>query len=372
MAKRYWHSKGSWISIGVIVIILAAAYFFFYSPFSAQASFKDKDGLLIVSNDRYEIAFRSDNGAIEYLKNKDSESNVTLGNREQALWWAFSQDDTSTNGKKAEKFSYDWNKRKGELVFHYGGPVKVDVTARFEDDNRIYLSAAVDNQSEKTIKSFRFPYELKVDSASVKDAILPMLPGAKLKDAFFKESNSFQDQYPGVLFASYLGLRTSGGDLAVYDLSGDIVATTDLGFKNQVDDSGKTGIVHNYKTWIDPKKQWNSPLIVLELDDYEGTIASYRELNKMDEYRSLADKLGKDKDVYFQLPFYKTDISAIKDGSWSNLTTNYLDKMNYDGVIHLVGFQKGGDSRKAAMTRTIRTSFLPIRNGEGIRISKRS
>ncbi|RED65553.1 discoidin domain-containing protein [Cohnella lupini] len=342
MAKRFWQSKASWLSIGAIVLILAGAYLFFYSPFSAQASFKDKDGLLIVSNDRYEIAFRSDNGAIEYIKNKDGESNLTLGNREQALWWAFSQDDTSTNGKIAENFSYDWNKRKGELVFRYGGSVKVDVTARFEDDNRIYMSASVDNQSDKTIKSFRFPYELKVDSASVKDAVLPMLPGAKLKDAFFKESNSFQDQYPGVLFASYLGMSTAGGDLAVYDISGDIVATTDLGFKSQVDDSGKTGIVHNYKTWIDPKKQWNSPSVVLEFGDYEGTIASYRELNKLDEYRSLTDKLGKDKDVYFQLPFYKTDISAIKDGSWSNLTSNYLDKMNYDGVIHLVGFQKGG------------------------------
>ncbi|TFE31547.1 discoidin domain-containing protein [Cohnella luojiensis] len=343
MAKRYWQSRGAWISIGIIVILLAAAYFFVYSPFSANASFKDKDGLLIVSNPKYEIAFHSDNGAIAYLKNKDSVNKITLGNREKALWWAFMQDDTSTNGKKAEAFSYDWNSRKAELVFHYGGQIKVDVTARFgEEDNRIYLNASVDNQSDKTIKSFRFPYELKVDSAAVQDAILPMLPGAKLKDAFFKESNSFQDQYPGVMFASYLGLRTSGGNLAVYDLNGDIVATTDLGFKSQVDDSGKTGIVHNYKTWIDPKKQWNSPSIVLEIGDYETTIAGYRELNKMDDYRSLADKLGEDKATYFQLPFYKTDISAIKDGSWSNLTNNYLDKMNYNGVIHLVGFQKGG------------------------------
>jgi len=344
MTKRYWQSKGLWLSIGIIIIVVGAGYYFFYpsSNAKAKASFKDKDGLLIVSNERYEIAFFAENGAISYLKNKNSTDNITLGNREKSLWWAFLQDDSSTNGRKAADFSYDWNKRKAELEFHYGGQIKVDVTVRFNEDHRIYLDAAVDNQSDKIIKSFRFPYELKVDSATITNAIMPMLPGAKLKDTFFKESNSFEDQYPGVMFASYLGISTASGNLAMYDLNGEIIATTNLGFKSQVDDAGKTGIVHNYKTWIDPHKQWKSPTVVLEIGDYEATITSYRELNKIDQYRSLEDKLGKDKDTYFQLPFYKTDISAIKDGNWSNLTKNYLDKMNYNGVIHLVGFQKGG------------------------------
>ncbi|RKP55083.1 hypothetical protein D7Z26_07600 [Cohnella endophytica] len=331
------------VSTGIVVIAAAAAaYYLFFAPGNAKANFKDKNGLLIVSNSSYEIAFQADNGSIAYLKNKDSETNITLGNREKALWWAFLQDDSSTNGKKADDFSYDWSGSKGELVFHYGGKVKVDVTARFEDDNRIYLNAAVDNQTEQPIKSFRFPYELNVETASVTDGLLPMLPGAKLKDAFFKESNSFQDQYPGVMFAAYVGLRTKGGNLAVYDLDRGVTATIDLGFKSQVKDAGKTGIVHDYKTWIDPKKQWNSPSVVLEIGDYEATIASYRDLNKIGEYRSLTDKLGSAKDAFFEQPFYKADISAIKDGSWSNLTQNYLNKMNYNGVIHLVGFQKGG------------------------------
>jgi hypothetical protein len=339
---RVWQSKAAWISIGAVLILLAAAYVIVYSPFSAKASFKDKNGLLIVGRGQYEIAFRSDNGAIAYLKNKDSGADIALGNRENALWWAFLQDDSSTNGQKADDFSYDWNSRKSELSLHYGGEVMVDVIARFDNGNRITLNAEVDNRTDKAIKSFRFPYELKVNSADVKDGLLPMLPGAKLRDTFFKESNSFQDQYPGVMFAAYLGLRTTGGNLAMYDLHGDVIATTDLGFKSQVDDAGKTGIVHNYKTWIEAKKRWSSPSVVLEIGDYETTAASYREQNNIDEYRSLADKLDKEKQTYFELPFYKTDISAIKDGGWSNLTKNYLDKMNYNGVVHLVGFQKGG------------------------------
>jgi hypothetical protein len=347
VSKRYGLSRRVWIASGVIVIVLVAAYLFVYAPMSgeAKAKLKDKDGLLIVTNSAYEIAFRSDNGAIAYLKSKDQTDNITLGNRENALWWAFMKDNSSENGMKSSDFSYDWSKSKGQLIFHYGGPVKVDITARFGDDSRIFMEASVDNQSDQPISSFRFPYELKVDSTQVKDGMLPMLPGAKLKDTFFKDSNSFQDQYPGVLFASYLGLRTLAGNLSVYDVEGDgaIIPMTELGFKNQVDDSGKTSIVHNYKTWIDAKKQWKSPSVVLDVGgDYKDTITGYRDLNKIGDYRSLADKLGSEKDAYFQLPLYKTDISAIPDASWSNLINRYIDKMNYNGIVHLVGFQTGG------------------------------
>jgi len=336
-------SKALWLSVAAVAIVAAAAaYFLLYSPLGADASLKKKDGLLVVERAGTEIAFRADNGAIAYIKGKDQNGNLTHGNRENALWWAFMDDDSSAGGHKAESFSYDWDGKKGELKLQYGGAVQVDVTVGFEQDNRIAMQAKVVNGTPQPIKSFRFPYELKVESAGVKDALLPMLPGVKLRDAFFKESNSYQDQYPGVMFASYLSVRAAGGELAVYDIDGGTTPLTELGFKNQVDDKGKTGIVHNYKTWISPKKEWTSPKVVLELGDYEATIASYRELNKIGDYRSLTDKLGADKRKYLEQPFYKTDISAIKDANWSNLTKNFVDKMNYNGVIHLVGFQKGG------------------------------
>lgn len=342
MIKPKMQSKVTWIVSGFIVVLLGVALLLIYAPFKSVASFTKDNGLIIVKHSNYEIAFYEDNGAIAYLNNASTGENVTLGNRENTLWWAFLQDDKSLNGKQAAEFSYDWSRQKGQLSFHYGGVVGVDVKVRFSEDSRIYFTAEVDNQSNQPIKSFRFPNELKVQSNVVQDALLPMLPGAKLKDAFFKESNSYQDQYPGVMFAPYVGLRTSGGDLALYDLHDDVVATVDLGFKNQVDDSGKTGIVHNYKTWINPQMKWTSPSVVLELGGYESTIASFRELSKIDEYRALSDKLGEQKEQYYQSPFYKLDISAIKDGSWSNLTNNYVNKLNYEGVLHLVGFQKGG------------------------------
>ncbi|MFC5529882.1 discoidin domain-containing protein [Cohnella yongneupensis] len=346
MYKRMLHNKWLWISASVVIVVTVGVLLLFADLFGggkASAKLTKQEGLLVLSNADYEIAFDASHGGVSYLKDKKSTGDLTLGNREGALWWAIMKDDTSVNSAKTTDFTYEWNKKKSELTFHYGGLVKVDITTTFGDDHRIYMSAALVNGSEQTIKSFRFPYELKIEGSGVKDAILPMLPGAKLKDTFFKESNSFSDQYPGVMFASYLAMRTNTGNLAIYDVGGETTVMTEIGYKNQINAPGKTSFVHNYRTWIDPKKEWKSPTVVLEVGgDYSNSMVSYRHLNGIDKYRSLDDKLGKDAEAYYQLPLYKTDISAIKDANWSNLTSNFIDKMNYNGIIHLVGFQTGG------------------------------
>lgn len=342
---RILHKKWLWIGFSAVVVLAALVLLLFPDLFGgkANASMKKRDGLLVLSNSDYEIAFDASHGGISYLKDKKAEGNLTLGNREGALWWAIMNDDSSVGSAKTTDFTYDWNRKKGELTFHYGGDVQVDIKAKFGDDRRIYMNASLSNGSELTIKSFRFPYELKVEGDSVKDAMLPMLPGAKLRDAFFKESNSFSDQYPGVMFASYLAMRTDAGNVAMYDIGGAVTPLTEIGYRNQINDPGKTSFVHNYRTWIESKAEWKSPDVVLEIGgDYPSSIASYRKLNAIDKYRTLDDKLGEDADAYFRLPLYKTDISAIKDASWSNLTANFIDKMNYGGIIHLVGFQTGG------------------------------
>lgn len=342
---RMGHRKWLWIGASFVVVLAAGSLLLLTDLFGgkADASMKKQDGLLVLSSSDYEIAFDASHGGIAYLKDKEAQGNLTLGNREGALWWAIMNDDTSVNSAKTTAFTYDWNEKKSELTFHYGGAVQVDVTTTFGDDRRISMSARLLNNSDLTIKSFRFPYELKVEGDNVKDAMLPMLPGAKLRDAFFKESNSFSDQYPGVMFASYLAMRTDAGNVAMYDVGGAVTPLTEIGYKNQINDPGKTAFVHNYRTWIESKAEWKSPDVVLEIGgDYPSSIASYRMLNAIDKYRTLDDKLGEAADAYFQLPLYKTDISAIKEASWSNLTSNIIDKMNYAGMIHLVGFQTGG------------------------------
>lgn len=339
--------KGKWAWIGaaslLALLLIVAAALYAPSVFGNSARLKQDRGLLVVRGSGYEAAFRADNGAIVYVRDKNEDGALTEGNRAEALWWAFAEDDTAYHGAKADSFAYEWKKRKGELVLRYGGPLEVEATVRFADDRRIVMQARVKNGTGKTIKSFRFPYELKLPAAQVEDALLPMLPGARLKGAFFRENNSYEAPYPGILFASYAAVRTSSGNLAVYDAHGETTATTNIGFKNQVDDAGKTAFVHDYSTALAPGAEWTTPEIVLELGgDYKDSIASYGERNGIFDYRSLEDKLGKELADYVRLPMYKMDISALKDASWNALTDRYASRLAYPGILHLVGFQTGG------------------------------
>jgi len=337
--------KWLWLMISIIIVVVLG-YIIIFSGWlgnsgKVQMDIIEEEGLLVVRNSQYEIAFNTGNGGIMYVKQQGFDEYLSLGN--QTLWWAILNDDTSVQSLSAESFAYNWKNDDDELNLQYRGALEVDVNVRFGVDDRIYMKATVMNRTGETIKSFRFPYELKIDQSGVQDAILPMLPGAKLKDTFFQESNSHSDQYPGVMFASYLAMRTNEGNLAMYDLGKETTLLTEIGYKHQINDSGKTSFVHNYRTWIMSDTKWSSPTVVLEIGgDYNTSIISYRELNGIDEYRSLEDKLEDETKKYFELPLYKTDISAIKDANWNNLTTNIIDKMNYNGMIHLVGFQTGG------------------------------
>jgi F5/8 type C domain/Domain of unknown function (DUF6259) len=338
-------NKWVWISLGAILILLMLSTLL-YSSFTAdKVNYQETNDSLVISNSKYEIAFRSNNGGIAYILDKQYNEKLSIGNRENVLWWAFMSDDQSLNSKKTHGFTYDWNASKGVLSLQYKGELQVDVTAQFGQDNRILLNANVINNSANIIQSFRFPYELKASSEEVIDGLLPMLPGAKLKPAFFTENNSFEDQYPGVMFANLTALRTRNSNLSLYDLHAKDkpIATMNLGFKNQVDDAGKTAFIHNYSTWINPKEEWSTPTIVMEVGgDYPQIIQSYRELNKIGDYHSLDDKLGQDKESYLQLPFMKLDISALGQQNWNTLKSNYVDKLDYNSVLHLVGFQPGG------------------------------
>ena len=341
------NKKRGWTAAAILLVclVVAGGSLFAYVKLSEKnpVAFVEKDGLLVVQNDHYEAAFYADRGGLAYLKDLQSQQNVSSGSRDQHLWWAILQDNTAFNSRSASGFSYEWDERAGTLTFHYDGPLKVDIVSVFTEANRFTMQAMVHNASEKTVKSFRFPYELNLASDQIRDALLPMLPGVKLNEKFFREQNSFEDQYPGVMFAAFVAARTNHGSLALYDLRESTVAPVDLGFKNQVDQTNTTGIVHNYKTWIVPQADWTSPRVAVEIGGtYEQSIARYRSDNGIDQYRPLADKLGDDREKAFASPFFKLDVSAIQRENWNTLQSKWLDRMRHTGVIHLVAFQQGG------------------------------
>lgn len=332
---------GGLVAVAAIGVALVVGLGWLGDEEKVEMRLNVEDRLIVVGNGQYEAAFHMDYGGIMYVKDTSSDMPISVGN--QTLWWAILGDDTSVQSTNVDAFSYEWDKQANNLKLLFDGALGVEVNVRFGEDSRMYMNASLENRTGQTIKLFRFPFELKVEHSQVQDAILPMLPGAKLNQAFFQESNSFSDQYPGVMFASYLSMRTKAGNLAMYDLSGDTIPLTEIGYKHQINDSGKTAYVHNYKTWVKPEQAWSSPTIVLEIgSDYEQSIVSYRNLNGIEQYDSLTAKLGNQASQYFELPLYKTDISAIKDASWSQLSTAFINQMNYNGMIHLVGFQTGG------------------------------
>ncbi|WP_438434825.1 discoidin domain-containing protein [Gorillibacterium sp. sgz500922] len=337
--------KRNGIIAGSALVLILAAGLIVWMAFrhDTGVAYKAVGDTLTVGNEHYEIGFQKEKGAISYVLNKETGKKTELANRSGALWWGILDDDTSVGGNKADSFAYRWNRSKNELTFEYGGKLQVEVVVGFGQDNRIRMSAKVTNHTGGTLESFRFPYELKLPSASIQDGLLPLLPGAKLKTAFFRENNSYEAQYPGTFFASYLALNTESGPLALYDLVASPMSSVDLGFKTMVDDPGKTGLVHNYKLATAAGGVWNSPTLVLEVGgDYADSIASYRELNGIDRFRSLADKLGKDKDRYLAMPFLKMDVSAIPGAGWTALKSGFVDKLTFPSVLHLVGFQTGG------------------------------
>lgn len=333
-----------WIISAIVIILIVGTIIFSLTRETAAVQFKEKDSLIVLSNDNYEIAFSTENGGINYIKDKQKQNALSVGNRDGNLWWAFLDDNTFFNSTQADDFTFDWDKKESQLVLHYTGSLQVDVTVKFDETNRISMEANVVNHTGGTVVSFSLPYELNVVSEQVEDGLLPMLPGAKLRKEFFTESNSFDSQYPGVMFAPYLALRTNNGNIAIYDVNGDqTVPTMGIGFKSQIDSVGMTGIVHNYKTWMKNDAKWQSPTIVLQIGgDYPESITQFRQLTKIDENQSLDEKLGQEKDHYFTLPLYKMDISGLPGAFWGKLTTHYVDQLNYDGLLHLVGFQKGG------------------------------
>lgn len=326
-----------------VALIAAAALIVYMMRGGGTVAFSETQGELAVSNAFYTITFDAASGAILSIADTSSGETVTAGNRERMLWRAFMADESSFSGAEAESFSYSWSGKDNRLQFDYGGEVAVKVTFDFAEGRSMVAVADVDNRSGKTLASFRFPYEMRLDTEHVRDGLLPMLPGAKLDAAFFTESNSYEAQYPGVMFASYLAVRTAGGSLAVYDIHREQLATVDLGFKSQVDSAGISALVHNYKTWIAPGSLWQSPAVVLHVGgDYPASIAGYRADNAMDAYAGLADKLGEQRRAYYEAPLYKLDVAALGDQTWTSLQSGLLGALAHRGILHPVAFQRGG------------------------------
>jgi hypothetical protein len=306
--------------------------------------------LITLNNKSYEVAVELASGSIRYILDKKTRQKISTGNRDGILWGALTHSGRwiSSSGY-GSGFTYGWEPRLKKLTLNYPGqdpdPVDVTVSIAASGDQYFTMQAVVNNRSDIKIQAFRFPYDLNVAEDRVTDALLPMIPGVKLRSGFFTSHQSYSALYPGVMFADYLALRSSQGQIAVYGQKGNRIQPVNLGFAHDGNNPGHTSIIHHYQTWIESGKQWVSPVVVIRVgQEYPQSIAAYRRENGMQDFQSLAAKLGPRKQQYFESPLYKMDLKVLRK-SFSELKAAVIDNLAIPGIIHPVAFQPGGHDR---------------------------
>lgn len=331
-------------------ITLLCAVVFLMPPAEAASGCRVGDGLIKLANSRCEIAFSQENGGIAYIVDKSTGERISEGTKDGILWWAALADGNWLGSiNYGRDFSYRWHALRRVLTLHYPASSKnrlaVTVTVSLAPTQAVVMRAHVVNNGGSAVRMFGFPSELKVIEDEIIDALLPMIPGAKLRSEFFFNHQSYDAQYPGVMCADYSAVRSTRGKIAVYGRRGAIVHPVYLGFGHEDALQDYTKMIHNYKTWLEGGGEWTSPEVVIRVgQDYPETIDCYRRENGIDDFPSLAAKLGAEKERYFAAPMYKLDCERL-NMPFERIKTEVIEKIPVPGLLHPVAFQPAGFDR---------------------------
>jgi hypothetical protein len=309
-----------------------------------ESMYTVENGYINVEGENYKFSFMETTGDIAYILDKTTDQQIVIDNKNNQLWRAVLQGGTSFDSKElAEQFRYELDEKEQKLVFHYTSDLQVTILIDFKERDGLYLQATVKNQTGKTMESFSLPNGLSVEADTVEEVLLPMMPGTIMNKSFFDANKSYQAQYPGIMFSDYVALKSSLGEIAVYGIHGDKVKMTNLGVMvDRTADGRVARLVHEYRTWVYDQQQWTSPRVAIHIgQDYSNSITAYRVDNGFDQFDSLTDKLGKQKQAFFESAMYKLDLHRI-GVPFADLKTKIVDKLQVPGMIHPVAFQSEG------------------------------
>ena len=220
----------------------------------------------------------------------------------------------------ANKFSYFWVPHKQTLRLFYTPPVAAEqaVSARvdiaFSNDSWFDLQLHLYNGWDRPIDFVSFPSDLQFDEAAINAAYLPMVPGVALNRGFFNENRSYIATYPAPLYADFLALASTRGQLAFYSINTpDAIQPVYLGFNHE--DGSEVDRMTTYHTYIDhilPQASWTSPVVRLRLgESVWQTAVAYRQDNRLQQQPSTFAKLGEKFSQVAQAPFLKVDMSGL-------------------------------------------------------------
>lgn len=315
-------------------------------PTTAQtATYTLEDGVIKLANASYELALSADNGGIISITDQATGQVISDGNPDGNLWVA-QIDNGKAVGSSASggAFAQAWDADSSTLTLSYTGAPIVTVTIVVADSPSIRMQAAVSNNTGAVISDFELPARLTIAEADVQDALIPMMPGALVSSKFFTDGRTFINEYPGVMFADYLALRSARGKLAVYTAHGEILQPALIGFEHQQDTSNSL-MTHRYQTWIGDGKDWSTPAVVINIgEDYPQTIGDYRVDNGIDQYASLAEKLGDAAETFYASPLYKLDMVVLRK-KFADLEDAVVKPLNFPGIVHFVAYTLGGHDK---------------------------
>lgn len=330
---------------GILISIPLLAFPSFAQP-AGTVVYSHENDRLTLATDQFEIILSASDGGIISITDKTTGQPVSDGSVDGNLWTA-----VHTGGKAIGSSSYSgqfesvWDDASHTLTLTYSGDLAVQVMITASSDHAFRMQASVTNHTGAVISDFYLPGHLKIAASGIQDALLPMMPGALINATFFEEGRSFINQYPGVMFADYLALRSDRGSLALYSQRGGMVQPVLLGFERLAADLAYTTITHKYQTWVEDGESWQSPGAVLSIGlDYPAAIMGYRNDNGIDRFQSLTEKLGDAAPVFFAAPMYKLDLAALRI-KFADISDAIVEKMNFPGMVHLVAFQPRGHDK---------------------------
>lgn len=325
--------------------------------------FDDSDPDLIrLGTDAYEIGFRKSNGAIAYIHDQHTGSDISQGSRYECLWGAVFQVDSvfeyvggcSYNKDWRNHFTYTWSSETHLLTMTYAPDPEVSeqvhatVWIQASDGNWVDLQMEVTNNYGHTLEYVHFPSDLVFLKDDLQEVLLPVLPGIVLEQGFFYSGKSYIVKFPGYpgIFADFMAIESTQGKLAIFthqdsDLNpGWIGFNPDTEIPPYIEDSVYS--INNFATLLEDGGTWLSPQVRISVGEgFEESITAYRNANALDSYASLFQKLGQDYEQVVESALYRAVANELGI-QFSDYADDLLALVPIPGLLHPVGYQPGG------------------------------
>ncbi len=312
---------------------------------------------LVLTAPGYRLTLSKANGEVIDLLDRRNGVHVLRG-QNGCMWSAKQTTGVVSNGcgygpGADGRFSYRWSQVAKTLTLSYDGAdttpgVDATVTivaAASAFDLRISLSSNV----EYPLSAVLFPADLLGNANRVDAGYAPtFLPGVRFGKSFFTSPHRNVETYPSRwMFADFLAADLGPSHLALYSVNPapSPVAPVDLGFVRNSAPSACSDtsfcVTHVFQTWVEHGKSWTSPVVRIRVGGtIEDSLLAYRDDNDIDDYPSLADKLGARLDTLARAPLIKADL-------WKGLPefrdwAPALAQLPRPALVHPVAFQGGG------------------------------